>query len=358
VKAPLDAARDVFAGEEAWIVGGAVRDHLLGRETVDLDLAVPEDPKRAARAVADQTGGAAFRLSGAFGAWRVVGPEGAWHVDLVTLRDGDIRADLAARDFTINAMAEPLAGGELLDPHGGRADLEARRLRMVSAGALASDPLRALRAIRIAVLLELTIEPATAAAIGKEAPGLAGVAHERVFGELKQVVCAPAVRQGLALMEAHGITAQVLPELLALRGVDQNVFHHLDVHDHTLAALQAAVDLEAQPATMVGEANADGVAATRLHRIVDVNSDGTFITQGDANRDADSDPLVRSQIVGQARLLVPLIGLPSVWLTGDTTAFTVWVLASIAAVLLVAFDFHTTAPQRTDNSATPISQES
>ena len=70
-------------------------------------------------------------LSGAFGAWRVVGPGHAWHVDLVGLRDDDIGADLAARDFTVNAMAEPLAGGELLDPHGGRADLEARRLRMV-----------------------------------------------------------------------------------------------------------------------------------------------------------------------------------------------------------------------------------
>ena len=100
-------------------------------------------------------------------------------------------------------------------PHGGRADLEARRLRMVSAGALAADPLRALRAVRIAVLLGLTIEPATAAAIGRTRRGSARVAPERVFGELKQVVCAPAVRQGLALMEAHGITAQVLPELLA-----------------------------------------------------------------------------------------------------------------------------------------------
>ena len=123
--------------------------------TTDLDLALPGDPKDAARALARATGGAAFRLSGAFGAWRVVGPGHAWHVDLVTLRDGDIRADLAARDFTVNAMAEPLAGGELLDPHGGRADLEARRLRMVGPDALADDPLRTLRAVRIAIDLDL-----------------------------------------------------------------------------------------------------------------------------------------------------------------------------------------------------------
>src|SRR5215207_10752982 len=168
----LRIAREALAGEEAWLVGGAVRDHLLGRDTDDVDLAIPGDPKRQAQRIARASGGAAFELSGAFGAWRVVGPGGAWHVDLVTLKDGDIRADLAARDFTINAMAEPLRGGELLDPHGGRADLEARRLRMVSGDALASDPLRTLRAIRIAVLLELTIEPRTAVAIGREAPGL------------------------------------------------------------------------------------------------------------------------------------------------------------------------------------------
>src|SRR5918996_4013032 len=124
---PLEAAREALAGREAWLVGGAVRDRLLGRATVDVDVAVDGEPRAAARAIAGAAGGAAFRLSGAFGAWRVVGPGHAWYVDLVPLRDGDIVADLAARDFTINAMAEPLAGGELVDPHGGQEDL-ARRL--------------------------------------------------------------------------------------------------------------------------------------------------------------------------------------------------------------------------------------
>src|SRR3954468_7473943 len=143
----LDAAREELAGEEAWLVGGAVRDRLLGRRTGDVDLAVPGDPKQHARRIAKATGGGAVRLSGAFGAWRVVGPGHAWHVDLVTLRDGGIREDLAHRDFTINAMAEPLGGGDLLDPHGGRADLERRCVRMVSPRALEEDPLRALRAV-------------------------------------------------------------------------------------------------------------------------------------------------------------------------------------------------------------------
>ena len=259
--APLEAVREVFAGSEAWIVGGAVRDRLLGRATTDLDLALPADPKDAALALARATGAAAFRLSGAFGAWRVVGPGHGWHVDLVILRDGDIDADLAARDFTVNAMAEPLAGGELLDPHGGRADLEARVLRMVGPRALEDDPLRALRAVRIAIDIELTIEPGTAAAIDAAAPGLERIAAERLFGELKQVIVSPAVRTGLALMDAHGITAQVLPELLALRGVEQNEFHHLDVHDHTLEVLDQVAAIQRDPlaagfgdqATAVGE---------------------------------------------------------------------------------------------------------
>jgi poly(A) polymerase len=244
---PLEAAREIFAGREAWIVGGAVRDRLLGRATTDLDIALSEDPKDAAKALARATGGSPFRLSGAFGAWRVVGPEHSWHVDLVVLRDGDIRADLAARDFTLNAMAEPLAGGELLDPHGGGADLEAGRLRMVSPDALADDPLRTLRAVRLAIELELTIEPATAGAIADAASGLERVAAERVFGELKHIVRSPSVRTGLQLMDAHGITAQVLPELLELRGVEQNVFHHLDVYDHTLEVLDQVVAIERDP---------------------------------------------------------------------------------------------------------------
>jgi poly(A) polymerase len=266
---PLEAARELFAGAEAWIVGGAVRDRLLGRATTDLDLAVPEDPADAARALARAAGGSPFRLSGAFGAWRVVGRGHSWHVDLVVLRDGDIRADLAARDFTLNAMAEPLAGGDLLDPHGGRADLEAKRLRMVAPRALADDPLRTLRAVRLAIDLELTIEPGTAIAIARAAPGLEHVAAERVFGELKHVIRSPAVRTGLQLMDAHGITEQMLPELLALRGVEQNVFHHLDVHDHTLEVLDQVVAIERDPVAAGFGEHAEAVAGLLREPLAD-----------------------------------------------------------------------------------------
>ena len=211
---PLEAAREALAGREAWLVGGAVRDRLLGRPTDDVDVALEGDPRHAAREVARAAGGTAFELSGAFGAWRVVGSGQAWHIDLVTLRDGDIAADLAARDFTINAMAEPLEGGEVLDPHGGRADLEARRVRMVSDTALADDPLRTLRAVRLVTELGLTLDADTAAAVRAHARGIDRIAPERVFGALKRIVTADSARDGLALMDAHGLTAVVLPERL------------------------------------------------------------------------------------------------------------------------------------------------
>jgi tRNA nucleotidyltransferase/poly(A) polymerase len=256
----LRAAREALAGEEAWLVGGAVRDRLLGRDTDDVDLALPGDPKRHARRIAELAGGAAFRLSGAFGAWRVVGPGHAWHVDLVALREGGIGADLAHRDFTINAMAEPLGGGELVDPHGGRVDLERRLVRMVSARALAEDPLRSLRAVRIAVELDLRLDPATARVAAAHAAEIERVAPERVFGELKRVVVARAARRGLDLMAELGLTDVVLPELAALRGIDQSVYHHADVHDHTLEVLEQVAALERDGGPL-GEPAAELLAA-------------------------------------------------------------------------------------------------
>ena len=273
---PLAAARAALAGEPAWLVGGAVRDRLLGRVTADFDVAVAGDPRRAAREIARAAGGTAFELSGAFGAWRVVGREGGWNVDLVRLRDDDLAADLAARDFTINAMAEPLAGGEPVDPHGGRADLEARRLRMVSAAALAHDPLRTLRAARLAVELGLELDADTREEVRRQAPGLAGVAAERVFAELKRIVCAERPAEGLLLAEDLGVVAVVLPELAALRGIEQNVFHHRDVHGHTLEVLEAVAGLQAG-AQPLGE-HAGAVRALLAEPL------GDDLTRGDAMR--------------------------------------------------------------------------
>lgn len=250
MSAPLEVARAALAGERAWVVGGAVRDRLLGRGTDDVDIAVEGEPRAAARRIAKAAGGASFELSHEFGGWRAVGPGHTWQVDVLPLRNGDLAADLAARDFTVNAMAEPLGGGETVDPHGGRDDLAARRLRMVAERSLRDDPLRTLRAVRFAVELGFEIEPATGAAVEAQAPAVARVSPERVFAELKRVVAAPRVREGLEMMGANGLLAAVLPELEAMRGVQQSVYHHADVLDHTLEVLDAVVAMEADPASV------------------------------------------------------------------------------------------------------------
>jgi putative nucleotidyltransferase with HDIG domain len=233
----LEALQAALGGERAWLVGGAVRDRLLGRVTDDLDIALDGDPERAAQALRRTVRGAAFGLSDTFGGWRVVAPEGAWHVDILPLTGGTLDADLAARDFTVNAMAEPLDGGSVVDPFGGAADLEARRLRQVGPAAFASDPLRVLRAVRLAAELGFTVEAATLAAARENAPGLQGVAAERVWAEFKRIVGAEDPAAALRLMETAGAAAAVLPELVTLRGVEQSVYHAADVHDHTLDVL-------------------------------------------------------------------------------------------------------------------------
>jgi poly(A) polymerase len=244
LSAGAQAARAALGDERAWLVGGAVRDALLGRRTADVDVVVDGDPERAARAVARAARRAAcFALSQEFGSWRVVAREHAWQVDVEPLRGGTIEADLALRDFTVNAIAEPIAGGEAIDPLGGIGDLRARRLRMAGAGAFEDDPLRVLRLVRLALELELEPDAETLRSAGAHAQRLREVSAERVFAELRRVIAAPGVRRGLELMDALGATAAVLPELGALRGIGQSRYHHLDVHDHTLSVLDRVVAL-------------------------------------------------------------------------------------------------------------------
>jgi poly(A) polymerase len=244
MSAGLDVAREALAGTRAWLVGGAVRDRLLGGKTADLDVVIDGDPAQAARAVARAAGRAAcFALSEEFGSWRVVARGGAWQVDVEPLRGGSIEADLALRDFTVNAIAEPIAGGAPIDPLGGLVDLRAGRLRMAAPGAFAQDPLRVLRLVRLALERDLEPDAETLRAAAKHAGGLGGVSAERVFLELRRIIAARQARRGLEMMSALGASAVVLPELEALRGVAQNRFHHLDVHGHTLEVLDRTVEL-------------------------------------------------------------------------------------------------------------------
>jgi tRNA nucleotidyltransferase/poly(A) polymerase len=176
-----ELAREILAGKEAWVVGGAVRDEALGRDLVDLDIACRE-PKAAARAYAKRSGGDPFPLSERHGAWRVA-LEGGRTVDFTPLRDG-IEDDVATRDFTINAIAVPLAGGEEVDPHGGRADLAAKLIRAVSPAVFTDDPLRLLRAARLEDELGFVLEQETERLVREQAALVTEPARERALGEL------------------------------------------------------------------------------------------------------------------------------------------------------------------------------
>ena len=198
----LELAQELLAGEEAWVVGGAVRDELLGRELVDLDIACRE-PERAAHAYAKRSGGAAFPLSERHGAWRVALAHGRT-VDFTPL-PGSIEDDLATRDFTINAIARPLAGGGPVDPFGGQADLEARRLRAVGESVFRDDPLRLLRAVRLEDELDLRLDEETERFV-RESASLVGVpAGERILAELRRLSPSGYRRlDGLGLLEPLG----------------------------------------------------------------------------------------------------------------------------------------------------------
>jgi hypothetical protein len=177
-----ERVQEILRGEEAWIVGGAVRDRLLGRPVVDVDVACA-DPRDAAHRFATRFGGAVFPLSDRHGAWRVAAADSDETLDFTPLPDG-IDADLATRDFTFNAMALPLDGGEPRDPHGGRADLERGIVRAVSDTVFRDDPLRLLRAVRLEDELGFRMEERTQALVRESAPLVGRPAGERILGEL------------------------------------------------------------------------------------------------------------------------------------------------------------------------------
>jgi tRNA nucleotidyltransferase/poly(A) polymerase len=253
------ARAELGDGLRAWVVGGAVRDELLGRPVGDLDLVVDGPAEPFARRLADRLGGAVFTPSERFASFRVLAT--GRHVDVAHLRGEDLAADLAARDATVNAIAREIAGdpvgwsdgaalaaGPLHDPLGGRADLACGRLRLCRAGALDDDPLRVLRLARLAASLRLEADAAALGAARRAAPALADIPGERVRDELSTLLAsaAPAPARALRLLADIGALAVVLPEVGGLREVGQNPYHHHDVFEHTLEALDYVPGVVAQ----------------------------------------------------------------------------------------------------------------
>jgi len=248
----LDAAalrRGLAPVGGGWLVGGGLRDALLGVPVDDADLVVPGDARAAAAALARAHGATRFPLSDRWGSWRVLGGGLPCSVDITPLQGAGIEDDLRRRDFTVNAMALPLAGeGGLVDPHGGRSDLRARVLRATAPDVLAADPVRVMRAARLAVQRGLTVEPGTAVQARAAAALLWRGAPERVRDELYRILRGPRPWRGLEVLDELGALGVVVPQLEDARGMEQNPYHHRDVLGHTLEVVRHGAEILADPA--------------------------------------------------------------------------------------------------------------
>jgi putative nucleotidyltransferase with HDIG domain len=230
----------VPAGTQVWSVGGTVRDVLLVRSLHDIDIAVEGDAIAFARLLSERMHGHFVLFDDDNGAARVVlDGEQVTHVDVVGVR-GSLEEDLRRRDFTVDALAAPLLGGPVIDVTGGIADLDAGLVRMTSAMVLDTDPLRLLRAVRIAGELGFEIEPATADEIASRATKITDVAGERVRDELARVLALGDTYGALLLADRLGLMDALLPELTMGRGVKQDEgWHSYDVFEHNLRAVEA-----------------------------------------------------------------------------------------------------------------------
>ncbi|MDI6815407.1 MAG: HD domain-containing protein [Dehalococcoidales bacterium] len=245
-------------GVKSYLVGGFVRDVLLGRDTADIDIAVAADALEIAPKVATALGGRYVLLDEVNRVGRVVladqaapSAKGRWQLDFSTFK-GSIKHDLARRDFTIDAMAVNLGKGlkkrgeaplklPIIDPFNGWNDLERGVIRAVSGAAFKSDAVRLLRAVRLAAELGFGIDNETEALIRGYCPLIAGVAGERVREELLRLLATSRVGQFLTYLNELGLVTAMIPELNQAKGVNQPKEHFWDVLEHSLKTV-AAVD--------------------------------------------------------------------------------------------------------------------
>lgn len=252
-----------------YIVGGAVRDLLLQRkvELTDLDLALGEAAIPVARRVADRLGWAYYPLDETRDVARLIFmPTSAAPVvcDIAGVRGGSIEADLHLRDFTVNAMAlaytTASAAPTLIDPVGGQIDLAKGLLRRVTPMSMADDPVRLLRAVRLANHFNFKIESETEGQLRRLAQTIQFVSQERVRDELWKILTAPQPHQGIEMLNDLGILAFVLPEIAATIGVEQSFPHLYPVYEHTINSVREAAALRnwimGESTTPINEAHA------------------------------------------------------------------------------------------------------
>lgn len=248
-------------GTSLYLAGGTVRDILLDRPPVDIDLTVPNGARKWASELCRRTGGAYVPLGRDEDAARVV-----WQgrdIDFSSFREGaeTIEEELGKRDMTVNSMAVSLDGlfleqsesgsfsPEIIDPLGGIADVVQRVVRMTSRDAFLSDPLRLLRVYRFAATLAFSVDPETAELVAAQKELIAKPAAERLSHELNLIMESGRARRAIGEMAACGLLFEILPELLAGVGMEQPASHHLDVFDHCLATLARMETLQADPSS-------------------------------------------------------------------------------------------------------------
>ncbi len=271
----LDTVRELAPqGEKVYLVGGAVRDMLLGKACHDMDFVVEGDVRPLARRLANHFDGDFFMLDAERQTARVFRrlEDGSREIfDFASLRADDLEGDLRARDFTVNAIAinihEP---GKLIDPLGGAADLRAKCLRACSPTAFTDDPLRILRGARLSLALGYHLEAETIRSMRAAVPELQRVSVERMRDELFRMLDCSQPTTAVRLIDRLGALHIILPELAALKGVTQSPPHIWDVWAHTLAVL---TELQNLFDVLVGLYNEDastnlslGLAVMRLGR--------------------------------------------------------------------------------------------
>lgn len=254
--APLLAVLDVVRAQAAarrsaiLLIGGAVRDVLLGHTLHDLDFAVQGNPIGLGRAVADALGGDFYVMDAERGTVRVLlkTPEPGLMLDFAACRGVDWAADIAARDFGMNAIGYDLAAQSLFDPAHGIEDLQARRVRTASAHAIDDDPVRALRAIRQAHQLGFEIEAETLGQVQAIGERLLQPSTERIRDEVLAMCALPNAAQALRQLDALGLLRWIVPEVEAMRDCTQSPPHRFTVLAHTFWVLQRLDELIADGA--------------------------------------------------------------------------------------------------------------
>ena len=245
----LDQLRPFLAQQDrpVYLVGGAVRDALLNRISHDLDFVVPHHAIQMAFKAANALNAPAYVLDQERDTGRVVLSDEGTTLDFACYRGADLEADLRDRDFTINAMALPATAvtqASLIDPCSGTADLQARLIRQTHDRAIANDPVRALRALRLAIGLEFSLTDETATAVSAAAPLLNSISIERVRDELLKLLETAVPHQALQQMADLDLLPVVLPEIAALADVAQSLPHHEPVLAHTVSVLRWLIQIE------------------------------------------------------------------------------------------------------------------